>query len=449
MTSPPLVQVLVPRPIQHPFTYKVPPHLVGRVHPGDLVVVPLGGGQTLGCVWGEPPPTSSKTYKIRALLAHLPRLPNLPSSLRSLLNKLSMYYHAPLGEVLRLALPSVTLHKVMTLTEEGENLLLPPPLFSHVRELLQASPTPKDAIPFSISKKEWETWETSKWVKQHSLPDLTAPLFRITTTRPPILKDRRRVSVRCHHYLHEHQQSTFNQLIEAQITPQKSALKKALRSLLEGEAIEIEISTPLSSSPTLTREDDHTSEGDALTLTAEQVEVISQIESGASDQTFLLHGVTGSGKTEVYLEVIERVLARGESALVLVPEIGLTPQTIRRFKRRLSAPIYPWHSQLSPLKKGQIWRAVSEGTPCVLIGARSALFTPISPLGVIIVDESHDSSYKQGDGVRYHGRDMSVMRGKLENCKVILGSAITHTQRRIPYSSLMSVHRTPNSLKCA
>jgi primosomal protein N' (replication factor Y) len=137
----------------------------------------------------------------------------------------------------------------------------------------------------------------------------------------------------------------------------------------------------------------------------------------------LLEGVTGSGKTEVYLQLIALCLARSEQALVLIPEIGLTPQTLRRFAQRFDARISVFHSGLSDGERYQAWEASRTGRAHIIIGTRSAIYTPIEKLGVIIVDEEHDPSYKQQDGFRYSARDVAVKRAQLEQCPIVLGSA--------------------------
>ena len=161
-----------------------------------------------------------------------------------------------------------------------------------------------------------------------------------------------------------------------------------------------------------------------FTLSEEQrgaVEAISAAQGGY--RAFLLHGVTGSGKTEVYLQLIEAQLRAGRSVIVLVPEIGLTPQTFRRFYERLGETVALWHSGLSPRERATCWGELSRGERRVLLGARSALFAPLPDLGLIIVDESHDSAYKQGEGVRYHARDAALFRGVAAGCPVVLGTA--------------------------
>jgi primosomal protein N' (replication factor Y) len=137
----------------------------------------------------------------------------------------------------------------------------------------------------------------------------------------------------------------------------------------------------------------------------------------------LLDGVTGSGKTEVYLEAISECLARGRQALILVPEIGLTPQTLRRFRARLGVPIHALHSGLADGERARAWTAMLRGEARVLVGTRSAIFTPLPEAGLIVIDEEHDSSYKQQDGVRYHARDLALVRGKALGVPVLLGSA--------------------------
>lgn len=137
----------------------------------------------------------------------------------------------------------------------------------------------------------------------------------------------------------------------------------------------------------------------------------------------LLEGITGSGKTEVYLEAIADCLARGKQALVLVPEIGLTPQMLRRFRARLGLPIHALHSGLADGERARAWTAMARGEGRVLVGTRSAIFTPLPEAGLIVVDEEHDTSFKQHEGVRYHARDLALVRGKALNVPVLLGSA--------------------------
>ena len=161
-----------------------------------------------------------------------------------------------------------------------------------------------------------------------------------------------------------------------------------------------------------------------LTLNDEQAEALSGLQAAlGSFSCHLLEGVTGSGKTEVYLQLIAQCLAAGQQAMVLIPEIGLTPQTLGRFEQRFDATIAVFHSGLTELERYQAWEAARDGRADIIIGTRSAIFTPLRNPGVIIVDEEHDASYKQQDGFRYSARDVAVKRAQLEGCPVLLGSA--------------------------
>jgi len=159
-----------------------------------------------------------------------------------------------------------------------------------------------------------------------------------------------------------------------------------------------------------------------LALNEEQRVAVTGVSMGKFSAT-LLEGVTGSGKTEVYLQLIEKVLTRSEQALVLVPEIGLTPQTVARFRRRFRCPVVVLHSALAAGERYAAWQRARRGEVGIVIGTRSALFTPLARTGIIIVDEEHDSSFKQQDSFRYSARDLAVLRAQRENIPVVLGSA--------------------------
>ena len=156
---------------------------------------------------------------------------------------------------------------------------------------------------------------------------------------------------------------------------------------------------------------------------AEQRRAIDALASPSGFAATLLDGVTGSGKTEVYLHAIADCLARGRQALVLVPEIGLTPQTLSRFRARLGVPVHALHSGLTDGERARVWTAAWRGEARVIVGTRSAVFTPLPDAGLIVIDEEHDASYKQQDGIRYHARDFALVRGKALDVPVVLGSA--------------------------
>ncbi len=164
----------------------------------------------------------------------------------------------------------------------------------------------------------------------------------------------------------------------------------------------------------------------ALSLTSDQARVLTDIEKAITEEkarTYLLRGVTGSGKTEVYLQAIEHVLQKGKEAIVLVPEISLTPQMVERFKGRFGSLVAVLHSALSQGEKYDEWRKILKKEVKVVVGARSAVFAPFENIGLIVIDEEHESSYKQEDHPRYHARDVAIWRGKYHRAPVLLGSA--------------------------
>lgn len=161
-----------------------------------------------------------------------------------------------------------------------------------------------------------------------------------------------------------------------------------------------------------------------LTLNAQQASALETIQQQLGQaKTILLEGITGSGKTEVYLQLMQQVIDRGQQCLVLVPEIGLTPQTIARFRARFSVPMVMLHSGLNDRQRLQGWQQARTGMARIVVGTRSAIFTPLADLGLIILDEEHDASFKQQDGVRYSARNVAMVRGQRQSCPVLLGSA--------------------------
>lgn len=178
------------------------------------------------------------------------------------------------------------------------------------------------------------------------------------------------------------------------------------------------------------------------------INICKKIDQNKSS-TVLLKGVTGSGKTEIYLQAIQHALKRGEGAIVLVPEIALTPQTVERFKARFGEIVAVLHSSLSDGERHDEWHRIHSKSAKIVVGARSALFSPIDNLGLIIVDEEHEPTYKQEESPRYHARDVAVMRGKIENCCVVLGSATPslesfHNAQIGRYEKVELTHRVDN-----
>jgi primosomal protein N' (replication factor Y) len=188
-----------------------------------------------------------------------------------------------------------------------------------------------------------------------------------------------------------------------------------------------------------------------IELNAKQREAVEQVHRHLGEfKPFLLQGVTGSGKTEVYLRLIETVVAQGQQALLLVPEIGLTPQLLQRFQLSMGAGVALLHSALANGERERVWQALRQGRIPILIGTRSAVFTPMPKLGLIIVDEEHDLSYKQQEGFRYSARDLALVRGQQSDCPVVLGSATPSLEslRNVlegRYTRLSLPHRVGNA----
>ena len=183
-----------------------------------------------------------------------------------------------------------------------------------------------------------------------------------------------------------------------------------------------------------------------LALNDEQQRAADAIRAACGFAPFLLDGVTGSGKTEVYLDAIAACLARGKQALVLVPEIGLTPQTLARFRARLGVPVHALHSGLNDTERATVWLQAARGQARVIVGTRSAVFVPLPEAGIVIVDEEHDGSYKQFDGIRYHARDFAIVRARALAVPIVLGSATPsleslHNAHAGRYTSLQLRHR--------
>jgi len=164
-------------------------------------------------------------------------------------------------------------------------------------------------------------------------------------------------------------------------------------------------------------------EAPKLELSRAQEEIAQKIMGSPGFQTHLLHGITGSGKTEIYFYLMEKILSEGKSILSLVPEISLTPQLYQRYQKRFGKEVTLYHSALNDAERLKAWKSCQEGSCKILLGTRSALFAPFPHLGLLIVDEEQDSSYKQEERVRYHARDLSILRAKLENIPIVLGSA--------------------------
>ncbi len=371
-----LADVALPVPVARSFTYLVPDALAASLSRGSRVVCPLGGRRVLGVVLalrtGEPPPRAKRLVSVAD-----GSVPTLPPDLVDFLADLANYYLAPIGEVMRLALPAAP-RQVLDQLEE-------PTLFS--------TRPPKG---LSDRRVQWVTLHDGAAsdgqrgqalaILEHlrALPGHTAEVARLAER----WKNARRATA--------------------------TLVAAGLVVTEEGERTH----DPFFSEPA--------PHEPAPDLTAPQRDAVARVE-GAIDAeratTFLLHGVTGSGKTEVYLAAIAAARARGRGAVVLVPEIALTPQLVARYRGRFGDGVAIVHSGLTARERYAMWQRMRNGELRVAIGARSAVFAPVERLGLVIVDEEHDASFKQDEGVRYHARDMAILRAHRVRGVALLGSA--------------------------
>ncbi|MBE3658051.1 primosomal protein N' [Vibrio navarrensis] len=327
---------------------------------GGRVSVPFGRQTLVGIVTALVQESDFPREQLKSVKAALDSQPLWPASVYSLLQWCSQYYQHPLGETLHNALPAAL--------RKGK------------------------AADFATLQE----WQLTEQGKSQLMQD-----FGRAVKQARVMKMLADGPVSHQRFLDEEISSTVLKALEEKgwiesqdKTPQAQAW---------GEAIE--------------------NENDKPKLNQEQAIAIATVQCQTSFASFLLEGVTGSGKTEVYLNLIKPILAQGRQALVLVPEIGLTPQTINRFRRRFNVPVAVIHSGLNDTERLNAWLSARDKVAGIVIGTRSALFTPFADLGMIIVDEEHDTSYKQQDSLRYHARDVAVMRAAKEDIPIILGSA--------------------------
>ncbi len=355
-----IVHVALPSPLRRSFDYLLPAGLQMPAA-GCRVRVPFGRREVIALVVGCSAATDVPAAKMKAVLEILDTTPVLPDTLWRLANWSAQYYQHALGDALLQMLP--------VLLRQGE------PVQAPAQQYWQLTPRglALSAEGLQRAPKQLAAWQI----------------------------------------LREHPDGLGERALSA-----LGASRDSLRALLDkglAQLISHHVATPVLTAALAEPK---------LTLNAEQQVALSAlVQVSPSFQVFLLHGVTGSGKTEVYLQHIEAVLAKGLQVLVLVPEIGLTPQTVTRFRARFRCPVVVMHSGLTDRERLHAWREAAQGEAGIVIGTRSAVFVPLARPGLIIVDEEHDASFKQQEGFRYHARDVAVRRAQLEQIPIVLGSA--------------------------
>ncbi|WP_068988830.1 primosomal protein N' [Kangiella sediminilitoris] len=359
MPKQPLVTLAVPTPLRKTFDYR---YKGTPPMVGSRVTVPFGRQTLVATVIAHPESTSVPDKKIRYIKEIIDSEPLLPEALFKLITFASQYYQHPIGEVFSSCLPG--------LLNQGAKAQLEP---------------------------EW-IWTITKQGEQ-----------ALDSLRKNAVKQRQLLTLCLNN----------NGVFTEQFLSLNDLIPSNLKTLVDkGWLVKEEVK---SVSPPQVDINANSSE---LVLNDEQKDAIDAIAPHlGSFQGFLLDGITGSGKTEVYLQLMHLVLAREEQVLMLVPEIGLTPQTLKRLQRRFNVEVAMLHSGLTDKQRLNIWLKAREGLISIIVGTRSALFTPLAKPGLIIVDEEHDLSYKQQEGFRYSARDLALVRARYEKTPIILGSA--------------------------
>jgi len=360
--APPRVKVLLPLPLHGALDYGLPDGLA-MPEPGRFVRVTLGSRRLAGVVWDGDPGAGIPAERLKPLREILPTPPLRPE-LRRFIDRVAAYTLAPSGAVLRMAM------------SVEEALLLPPP-----RRVCAATPAGLAALAESGTGKK-----------------LTAARRRLLAT------------------LHDGGAASL-----AEAARRAGCGAAVVRGLIAaGYAEERMLPGEPPAPPAIVWQ------ADGPTLSPDQQQAAHRLLERTGTAGFsvtVLDGVTGSGKTETYFAAIAAALDAGRQVLVLLPEIALGAQWLERFRRRFGAEPAQWHSDITPAARRDTWRAVASGHARIVVGARSALFLPFPELGLIVVDEEHDPSYKQDDGVAYQARDMAVLRASLARIPIVLVSA--------------------------
>ncbi len=361
-TSKPILRVAIPSPLHGSFDYLPPPECnIALLQPGIRLRLPFGRNQVVGILLEVASTSQIDESKLRPALEILDTTPLLAPEQMKLLRWASHYYHHPLGEVLATGLP--------TLLRQGE------PAEARHRSLWKITPEGSEADITPLEKRAKRQAELM--LRLHAAPaGLTA--------------------------------EQLSELPRNWIDAMAALVKKGWVTLEQIPSLSQGSGTP-ETGPKLNE--------------AQQQAINKVLHHRDEFAAFLLDGVTGSGKTEVYLRIISEVLAAGRQALVLVPEITLTPQLIERFQRRFNEPIAVLHSGLNDRDRLNAWLYAASGDARIIIGTRSAIFTPMKSPGLIIIDEEHDASFKQQTGFRYSARDLAMVRAQQQNIPIVLGSA--------------------------
>jgi primosomal protein N' (replication factor Y) len=363
-----IARIILGLSLDKPFDYLIPPELESQVHTGIQVYIPFGKSQRRGYVVAVKDESSYPIDKLKKIDSVCEVHPKIPDNLLRLGKWISEYYCCSQEQAVRALLPSaVRSGKIKR---------------KSIRLYYLVSPEEAQKYIFEKGKKHPARIKILQILLQH--PGASSEFLKRESGAG---------------------KSVFTSLLEEKLILEEN--KEVYRDPFAGaEFVQ-------SNAPELTEEQK---------IAASKINAMMSAES-PKPHTLLLYGVTGSGKTEVYLQAIATALTQEKDSIVLVPEISLTPQTIERFRSRFGDMVSVLHSSLSDGERFDEWTRIHRGQVKIVVGARSALFAPFKNLGLIIVDEEHENSYKQDEAPRYHARDVAVMRGYMEKALVILGSA--------------------------
>ncbi|MCD4743590.1 MAG: primosomal protein N' [Desulfobacteraceae bacterium] len=429
------IEVAVLLPVYNTYTYRIPERLISIVSPGMRVLVPFGKRRVTGYILGKS--SKPKKFKTKLIFDILDDIPLFPEPMIQFFKWISDYYIHPIGDVIKTALPSgLDQHDVsmLSITTKGKNQFTKKKLSPGESEIIDILNNHNGQISLKVLVKKSQNPSINNLIRKMEKADLLSRTYKLAKDKTKLKKEKfilfsdspskkiilskKRKEILS--IVKKEKEISLTKL--KQQVPTAPNLIKPLNEagylqIIEKQVFQdpfgdvIDPDTP----PHLTKEQDH-----VVNL------VSNKMENGF--QRYLLSGVTGSGKTEVYLRLVAKALEINKTALVLVPEISLISQTERRFRARFGNKIAVLHSALSNSERLDQWRHIMQNKASVVIGARSALFAPLQNLGIIIVDEEHDTSYKQESGLRYNARDLSVVRAQMNDIPVILGSATPSIQ---------------------
>jgi primosomal protein N' (replication factor Y) len=438
-------EVHFPLPVRHGYTYRIPDSLKESARIGCRVLAPLGPRRVTGFLV-KIADTSERT-ELKEILEVLDPAPIFAEEHLNLANWIASYYLSSLGEALRLFLPPGIEKRSRQIA-----LLYREPSDEELATIIDRAPVQGKILQLLLKRRRMAVKSIEKQIERTSIHGALAALSEAGLVSVLQSFDKKLVAEKFESYVqlsaagreflkaqsHKNNQrlaltlrslellAQYNRpFAKKDFMQQAGATSPQLKRLLNKGLIEISAvrvdRNPYTGKP---------ANQQVITLNNEQSEATERIAAAKGQfAVFLLYGVTGSGKTQVYIETIRRILAEGKGAIVLVPEISLTPQAVERFQSSFGADVAVMHSRLSPGERLDAWKRVRDGHAQVVVGARSAVFAPVKNLGLIVVDEEHDSSYKQHDpSPRYHARDVAVMRAKLANAVVVLGSATPSTE---------------------